>query len=208
MLVKDNKVLAQARAKLKRSGLTTKPKITAILKKGKGKGLGLSVEESVELGLWCGLITEVEKSSSTPKKKAPVKRARVKKKTVGNNQSRARPNNGGARVGGGRKKGAATKKTRAIADKLAESNETTPLEYMLQTLRETPEKLKAQYDKGEIDTVQYSVALQDLTKRRDKAAETAACYIHPRLSSIEANVGLRGQDKFVALMLEMDKADG
>jgi hypothetical protein len=139
------------------------------------------------------------------KKKAPVKKAAPRKKPIENNQSRARPNNGGARKNSGRKVGAATKRTRAIADKLAESNEITPLEYMLQTLRETPEKLKKQYDDGEIDTVQYAVALQDLTKRRDKAAESAACYIHPRLSSIEANVGLRGQDKFVELMLAMDK---
>ncbi len=71
---------------------------------------------------------------------------------------------------------------------------------MLDTMRLTPEKLQAQHKAGDLDTEQYIVALQDLQRRREKAAETAAPYIHPRLSSIEANVGLKGQDLFAALL--------
>jgi hypothetical protein len=148
------------------------------------------------------------------KPKAAVKRATVKKKAAPakkkvdeNNQQKKhggkRPNSGGARKGSGRKVGAATVKTRKIADKLVEEGGMTPLEYMLDTLRETPEKLQAKHKAGEIDTEQYIVGLQDLTRRRDQAAQNAAPYIHPRLSSIEANVGLKGHDAFVELMAEM-----
>lgn len=107
---------------------------------------------------------------------------------------------GGKRSGSGRKKGAATKRTREIADKLAESGEMTPLEYMLGVLRETPEKIKAQYDSGEIDAVEYAVKMTELIKRRDNAAEKAAPYIHPRLASIEAKVEDSGHEKWLALM--------
>ena len=149
---------------------------------------------------------------AAPKKRATVRKTPVKKKAAPrkklaekNQHGGRRANSGGARKGSGRPKGAATKKTREIADKLAESDEVSPLEFMLTTMRLTPEKLQAQHKTGELDTEQYVVALQDLQRRREKAAETAAPYIHPRLSSIEANVGLHGQDKFVDLMLAMDK---
>jgi hypothetical protein len=95
---------------------------------------------------------------STAKRKAPVKKA--VRKTVENNQPRQsnkkssgpRPNNGGARSGAGKKVGAATKKTREIADNLAADGGLTPLEFMLQTMRETPDDLRTQHKKGEIDT--------------------------------------------------------
>jgi hypothetical protein len=69
---------------------------------------------------------------------------------------------GGPRVGSGRKAGAATTKTREIAD-AATADGITPLEYMLRVLR----------DEG-----------QD-TERRDDMAKAAAPYVHPRLNSIE-----------------------
>lgn len=72
---------------------------------------------------------------------------------------------GGARPGAGRKPGAVTQKTREIAEKAA-SEGITPLEYMLNVLRnegEDPDK-------------------------RFEAAKHAAPYIHPKLSSVEAKV--------------------
>lgn len=72
---------------------------------------------------------------------------------------------GGARQGAGRKAGSANTKTREIANRAAEEG-VTPLEYMLQVMR----------DVG-----------ADEAKRLD-AAKAAAPYVHPRLSSVDANV--------------------
>ncbi|HET9159667.1 MAG TPA: hypothetical protein VFN88_03575 [Caulobacteraceae bacterium] len=72
---------------------------------------------------------------------------------------------GGARPGAGRKPGAASKKTREIADKAAAEG-LTPLEYMLGILRDE----------------QQPVAM------RFEAAKHAAPFVHPKLSSIEAKV--------------------
>lgn len=72
---------------------------------------------------------------------------------------------GGSRQGSGRKLGAATKRTRAIADKLSQDG-ITPLEYLLTVMRDVNE---------------------DGAKRLD-AAKSAAPYIHPRLSTIDANI--------------------
>lgn len=85
----------------------------------------------------------------------------------------SRPNTGGKRKGAGRKKSATTRKTREIADQLAESGEVTPLEMMLEAARR-----------------HYKA------KRWDEAAAIAkdcAPYIHPRLSSVALNgaVGVR-----------------
>jgi hypothetical protein len=144
-----------------------------------------------------GIKKKTPVKAAMKKGAAPTKkRATVKKKS----DSIQKGPNGGAGRGQGRKKGAATKRTQAIANKLAESGEITPLEYMLGVLRETPEKIKAQYEAGDLDTIQYTLALSQLTSRRDDAAKNAASYIHPRLSSIEANVGLKGQDLFAALL--------
>jgi len=68
---------------------------------------------------------------------------------------------GGSRPGAGRKPGAATKRTREIADKAAASG-ITPLEYMLGILND-----------GAADPAQ-----------RFEAAKHAAPYVHPKLSSI------------------------
>ena len=73
---------------------------------------------------------------------------------------------------------------------------------MLETLRETPDKLRKMYADGDIDTVEYTIRLQELTKRRDKAAVDSCPYIHPRLSSITADVGLKGHDFWVSLLEE------
>lgn len=72
---------------------------------------------------------------------------------------------GGPRPGSGRKPGSTTKKTREIADRAA-SEGITPLEYMLNILRD--------------ETANAAM--------RFEAAKHAAPYIHPKLSSMEAKV--------------------
>ena len=75
------------------------------------------------------------------------------------------PKNGGRRPGAGRPKGSKTKKTSDIA--LAAAGEgITPLEYMINIVRD---------EKAE-------------PARRDDMAKAVAPYMHPRLSSVEANV--------------------
>jgi hypothetical protein len=69
---------------------------------------------------------------------------------------------GGSRPGAGRPKGAATRKTREIADRAAAEG-IMPLDYMLSVLRR-----------------------EDATpEQKAWAAEKAAPYCHPKLSSIE-----------------------
>lgn len=81
---------------------------------------------------------------------------------------------GGKREGAGRPEGAATKRTREIADAAASEGQ-TPLEYMLAVMRDTS---------------------QDDARRLD-AAKSAAPYVHARLSNIQHSgdaenpVGLR-----------------
>ena len=127
-----------------------------------------------------------------------------KKKPGGRNYKPTGEGKGGKRKGSGRKKGAATEKTRAIADKLAKSDEITPLEYMLGVLRETPKKLKAKYKAGKIDTEEYIVELQAMQKRKDNAAEKAAPYIHPRLASIEAKIDNGEHERWLALINDLE----
>lgn len=68
---------------------------------------------------------------------------------------------GGPRKGAGRPKGAASAKTREIANKASQEG-ITPLEYMLSILRD--------------ETADQAMRFQ--------AAEKAAPYIHPRLSAV------------------------
>ena len=72
---------------------------------------------------------------------------------------------GGARPGAGRKSGAATQKTRQVADKAAAAG-VTPLEFMLNRMR----------DEG--------APIAD----RMEMAKAAAPFIHPKLSSVEAKI--------------------
>jgi hypothetical protein len=72
---------------------------------------------------------------------------------------------GGKRPGAGRPKGSATKRTREIAD-AAMAEGLTPLEYMLEVMRDVR---------------------ADEARRLD-AAKSAAPYVHPRLSSVEAQI--------------------
>jgi hypothetical protein len=77
---------------------------------------------------------------------------------------------GGARPGAGRKKGSATAKTREIADRAAAEG-VTPLEFMLKVMRD--------------ETAERSERLD--------MAKSAAPYIHPRLSAVEAKVAVTEQ---------------
>lgn len=72
---------------------------------------------------------------------------------------------GGARQGAGRKAGSANKKTREIADKAASEGE-TPLEFMLKMMRDVTQPIPL----------------------RAQMATSAAPYVHPRLSSVDAKV--------------------
>lgn len=77
---------------------------------------------------------------------------------------------GGARPGAGRKKGSCNSKTREIANKAIEAG-ITPLEYLLQVMRDVEQDPKDRLD----------------------AAKSAAPYIHPRLSAMEVS-GPEGGD--------------
>lgn len=89
---------------------------------------------------------------------------------------------GGRRPGAGRKAGSVNKKTRAIAEK-AVNEGITPLEVQLETMR----ALWAEAKKG--DTLDLEKAIEACAIAKD-----AAPYIHPRLSSIEASVGLTNHE--------------
>jgi hypothetical protein len=72
---------------------------------------------------------------------------------------------GGSRPGAGRKKGALSKRTRDVAEKLIASAEKTPLDVILEIMRSA------------FDANDKSMALD--------AAKAAAPFIHPRLAAVE-----------------------
>lgn len=71
---------------------------------------------------------------------------------------------GGRRPGAGRKKGSATKKTRAVANRVAREG-ITPLEVLVAAMRK-------HYDDGELD-------------KAASIAADAAPYCHPRLAAVQ-----------------------
>lgn len=95
---------------------------------------------------------------------------------------------GGARKGAGRKVGAATKRTREIADKAAAEG-LTPLEVMLRTMRALVgrfDDLRAQA----LDEKERAAVPLDLMVEASAIAKDAAPYIHPRLQAIEHSGGV------------------
>jgi hypothetical protein len=87
---------------------------------------------------------------------------------------------GGARKGAGRKPGAATKRTREIADKAAATG-MTPLEVMLDTMTELVERaheVKRQGAAATDDVLRLMIGAANVAK-------DAAPYMHPRLTSVE-----------------------
>jgi hypothetical protein len=85
---------------------------------------------------------------------------------------------GGYRAGAGRKKGAATIRTRQIANELAREGQ-TPLEVMINAMRELCQWAQtASTPEARIERTLAAVAV----------AEKAAPYIHPRLAAVAAAV--------------------
>lgn len=82
-----------------------------------------------------------------------------------NNPPKIKGTHGGARPGGGRPKGSPNKATQARQAEIAASG-LTPLDYMLAILRD--------------ETAEH--------ESRKWAAQNAAPYVHPKLSSVEAKV--------------------
>lgn len=101
------------------------------------------------------------------------------------------PSRGGARNNAGRKPGAATTKTREIAEK-AMLEGITPLEVMLLSMREYVAKANAI---GEDPKVIDNKAVTRLGLLREAAsiAKDAAPFVHPRLAAIE-HTGKDGKD--------------
>lgn len=92
---------------------------------------------------------------------------------------------GGKRPGAGRKKGSATRKTRAVADAVAAGGEISPLEVMIDAMRRLHRAKK--YGKA------AAIAAQ------------AAPYCHPRLSAVT----LKGDpENPIRLVEELVIADG
>jgi hypothetical protein len=91
---------------------------------------------------------------------------------------------GGKRANAGRKAGAATKKTREIAEKAAE-NGVTPLEYMLEVMRSPVPKELAEHlsDPKKKLSVEVIASLFSWHSMRFEAAKAAAPYVHPRLQT-------------------------
>lgn len=127
------------------------------------------------------------KKATTKKKVAKKKtsQAPAKKKSYSRKPAEAgATGRGGARKGAGRKPGTATQRTREAANKLAGDGE-TPLEYMIRVMRERDDDLLEMEKNGLIDTAERIKMQQSRNARRDWAAEKAAPYMHPKLSSIE-----------------------
>jgi hypothetical protein len=78
---------------------------------------------------------------------------------------------GGARKGAGRKAGTATVRSRSVADKLLDQK-LTPLQVLV-------EAMELAYEAGDM-------------RAAANMAEKAAPYMHPRLSSVNAQTSLQG----------------
>ncbi len=91
---------------------------------------------------------------------------------------------GGKRVNAGRKAGTANKKTRAIADKAAASG-ITPLEVMMDTMREFHAKAMAIAPGAAIEVNEEAITRLGLLTEASKIARDAAPYMHPRLQAME-----------------------
>lgn len=111
---------------------------------------------------------------------------------IENNQTNSK--RGGARKNAGRKPGAATTKTREIANKASEAG-ITPLEYILSVMRsEPPEGLEGPQ-------------LLSAHMLRFEAAKAAAPYIHPKLSAVE-HTGKDGGPMETVTRIELVDMDG
>jgi hypothetical protein len=101
---------------------------------------------------------------------------------------------GGAREGAGRKEGAATRKTRALIDKMAtedaETGDVVPIEMVILAARKHFQAAQA------IEAETGILAALDLYAAAGELSAKACPYRHPRLASIEANVNVgRHEDR-------------
>lgn len=87
---------------------------------------------------------------------------------------------GGKRPGAGRKPGAATRRTRAVADR-ASATGLTPLDVMLDVMRFQHALARSEMEKGE---EARPAILADAMTRALSAARDAAPYMHPRLTPV------------------------
>jgi hypothetical protein len=98
---------------------------------------------------------------------------------------------GGKRPGAGRPKGAATKRTREIADKAAAEG-ITPLDVMLSNMRfwneEAAKVLRTLLDPLEpiedVDVLERFRSLADMREKAEECAKDAAPFVHPRLQAV------------------------
>ncbi|MBA9063908.1 hypothetical protein GGQ91_003309 [Methylobacterium fujisawaense] len=92
---------------------------------------------------------------------------------------------GGKRAGAGRKPGAATQRTRAVAER-ASATGLTPLDVMLDVMRFQHTLARSEMDKG---ADARPAILADAMTRALNAARDAAPYMHPRLAPVAAQGG-------------------
>ncbi len=107
---------------------------------------------------------------------------------------------GGKQPGSGRPKGAANKKTQELITKATEGG-ITPLELLLGDMRffndmalDIMSRLHASGKLDEQAQEEYKKALGYKTLAKDYAKD-AAPYVHPKLTSVEANVTLSNHEK-------------
>jgi hypothetical protein len=128
-----------------------------------------------------------------------------------NNQTNSKNSKGrgGARKNAGRKAGAATKRTREIADKAAEEG-ITPLEVMLSNMRFAHLEASGILEKllaSDAEKPNGFDSLKELMRYRamaQEAAKDAAPYVHPRLAAIEHS----GEIKTRSLAEELAELNG
>lgn len=110
-----------------------------------------------------------------------------------NNQTKSTGSKrGGARKGAGRKPGAATKKTREIADRAA-ADGITPLEVMLRAMTALVNQAETLADTDTTELNGRTVSRLGLLVSAADVAKDAAPYMHPRLAAIE-HTGKDGAD--------------
>lgn len=147
---------------------------------------------------------------------ATAKKAKVSAAAIEKNQKKPANSNGGrggARPGAGRKKGAATTRTREIADRAVSDGSLTPLEVMLENMRFAHQEaggilariLLTVDDPGQIpEKFDELKTLLQYRGMAQEAAKDAAPYIHPRLAAVE-HTGRDGGP--IELMLEQIAAN-
>ena len=98
---------------------------------------------------------------------------------------------GGPRPNAGRKPGASVEKTRAVANKVSTDGDVTPLEVMIESMRYFFALAKAGDAVADGEKVLTPSQLYVLAA---DAANKAAPFIHPKLSSVEMNANVTNHE--------------